>query len=363
MYKKLFMMCLAACMAPAAFAETDQLDSLLKQKAQAAYSANAIRSVLEVSFDVKTVFSVSDILDKNHKFLSAAYMVPGTTPKNTVWDLSRVEAEWVILDEPYEEYGPAVIINQNGQDKQGNSYSVVPNYNYKKKGCSMFLIDENWLMGSVECIGSEKEGAVGDFRLANTPYEIVEKTVTGDLHFGRNQKAPAKGRIFQGANVVLVYIGGTQTQKLMAGKPKANVLFFKNNIFSLLSDGTTDNTFKIRTSRFGTGAIRNRSLKMGSYQNGHFKLNDQLGNLSATGGDPLFYTDKSSGAQYLVGFNAGKITATTEDTGANLLADYQGEVVNRFYDFHLKDYNFVKKTISSKSASDWNRIKSHLIIK
>ena len=366
--KKLLAVCLAVFVAPLAFAKADQLSEMLKEKAEkAALSANSIKSVIEVSFDVKTVFSVYDIVEKNDDHLILGYMLPGKTVAETNWNLDEAEdMEPVAIYEYQSEYDPTILVNQSSKDREGNYHEVIRNYNIKRKGCSMFLIDENWLIGSIECIGSETEGAVGypNSILANTPYRITNKVVEGDLYFDHStkNKAKAEGRFFKGPNFVLVYIGDTIAKELMAGKPKANIMFFKNNIFSLLADGKVANNFKIRTSRFASGAVRSRALKAGSYNDGVFKLDDNIVNLSATGGDPLFFAD-NFGAQYLVGFNAGRILSTVPDTGAYLIADYQGEAVNLFYDFHQEDYDFVKETILSKSADDWTRIKPHLILK
>ena len=366
--KKLLTICLALCLAPAVFAgAAEELEKMLKEKAEAAYSANAINSALEVSFSVKTIFSISDILEKNGNHLSHGYKIPGNSKEGTNWNLDEIEdMQEIILLEENDDFGPTVFVNEDWKDKNGNFHEVIRTYKTQPKGCSMFLIDENWLIGSRECIGAETEGAVGypNYILANTPYEINDHIVEGDLYFANDSenKITSEGHIFKGPNVVLVYIEGTDAKKMMSGKPKANVVFFKENIFSMLADGSVANKFQIRTSRFGTGAIRNRGLKPGSYDNGVFSLDDNMINLSGTGGDPLFYTDEM-GAQYLVGFNAGRITPTVADTAHYWLSYYKGEVINRFYDFHKEDYDFVKKTISSKSAADWARIKNHLFVK
>lgn len=366
--KKLLITSLAFCVGSFAFAGEADLEKALKEKAKAAYSADAINSVIEVSFNVKTLFSPYDIVDKNADHLSLGYMIPGNSKKGTNWNIDEIEdMEPIVLPGHTSDYDGTVFINEDYRDRNGNYHEIIRNYKYQPKGCSMFLIDENWLIGSIECIGSETEGAVGypNHVLANTPYRINEKIIEDDLHFAHDEniKAPAKGHIFQGPNLVLVYIGDVEKVKnMMTGKPKANVAFFKENIFSMLADGSVSNDFVVRTSRFDSGAIRSRSLKTGSYKNGYFQLDENIFNLSATGGDPLFFHEKSTGEQYLVGFNAGKIYPTVPDTLMYWLAFYKGEVINSFYDFHQEDYNFVKKTISSKSKADWARIKNHMML-
>ncbi len=363
--KKLLAVLLTLGMVTVAFAAEQKIDlDAIKQKAEAvAYSKDSIKSVIEVSFNVETEFSMYDILDKNADHLSSAYMVPGTTPDDTNWNLEQVNPEAVIVYEHSSEYGPMIVINQAHQDKNGNYHEVILNYNTKFKGCSMFLIDENWLIGSIECIGDEDEGAVGypNYILANTPYTIVNQRPVGNIYFdGKKSNISVKNHVFKGPNVVLVYIGDTPAKDLMADKPKANVYFFRDNIFSLLADGTRRHgSFKVRTSRFGTGAVRSRSLETGSYKDGLFKLDESAMEMSATGGDPLFYQDQY-GAQYLVGFNAGKIHPTVPDTGDYLIADYKGEVVNSFFDLQESDYNFVKKTLTKKG--DWERVKTHMLL-
>ena len=364
--KKLLTLSLMLFTSVLSFAEQQGLDleQLQKIAEKAAYSANAINSNIEVSFGVRTEFSIYDILEKNGSHLSYAYMVPGKTLEDTVWDLDKVsEVTNVIVHEHNDGYN-TIIVNEAHEDKHGNYREVLRNWKVEPKGCSMYLIDKNWLIGSRECIGTEETGAVGypNHIYANIPYEITGKTVEGDVYFDlkRDNKFDAKSHIFRGPNVVLAYIGDTPIKEKMAGKPKANVLFFKNNIFSLLADGDVDNEFKIRTSRFLTGAVRSRALEIGSYRdNGTFRLDDSMINLSATGGDPLFYTSPI-GSQYLVGFNAGRITPTAPDTGAYWHSDYHGEVINRFYDLHEEDYNFVKKILSQKG--DWERVKDHMIL-
>lgn len=364
--KKLFTLCLAISMASVAFAQVDNLDSIIKQKAAAAPFMGAINSAVEVRYKVKTIMYLHDIGEKNQESVSPAYMVPGTNPKDTNWNLDEVEGEFVLVEGVFDPFGGVLVINQKHKDKDGARYDLVKNYNIRPKGCAMYLIDENWLVGSVECLGSEEQSPLGypTYALKNILYDVQKKVVEGPLHIEyAGKEVEAKGRFFKGDRMVLVNIAGTATQTKMAQEPKAKMLFFKDNIFGMLAGGEGYNNFKLRTNRFASASVKDRTLKADSYNNGYFELNEGFFDLSGTGGDPLFYEDPL-GAQYLVGFNAGRITSNHPSGDDEIIqAEYQGEVVNRYYDFHVSDYKFMQKVISSKSPADWERIKKNLVIK
>ena len=365
--KKLLAICLALSTAVVAFAQKKEIDieAIKKLAEEVSYSANAIDSYIDVSYNVTTEFSIYDILDKNGSHLSYAYMVAGKEVDETDWNLETAKiVKNVILHEYDENDYIAKVVNENHLDKNGNFREVIRNYNDQVKGCTMYLIDENWLMGSVECIGTEKTGAVGypNYVLANTPYQITEKYAKGDMFFNhkKDKKASSEGRVFKGPNLVLVYIGDTPAKTMMATRPKANVVFFKNNIFNLLADGKLSGSFKVRTHRFNMNTTRTRALQIGSYKNGTFSLQEGATDLTTTGGDPLFYKS-GTGHEYLVGFNTGRITTNVPESTDASKATYGGEIVNRFRDFHEEDYNFVKSTLSKKG--DWERVEKHMILR
>ncbi|MBR2864992.1 MAG: hypothetical protein IKC13_01805 [Elusimicrobiaceae bacterium] len=363
--KKLFAICLALSAACASFAQKQEIidfDAIKELAKEVSYSANAIDSYIDVSYKVETDFDVYDILDKNGNHLCLAYMVQGKEVDDTNWDLDTATIVDNVILQECDNYTQN-IVNENHLDKYGNRRDVLRNYNFRVKGCTMYLIDDNWLMGSVECIGTEKTGAVGypNYILANTPYQISKRQVTGDMFFNhkKDKKAPAKGRIFQGPNFVLVNIADTPAQAMMAGKPKANVMFFRNNLFNLLANGRLSGSFKVRTHRFNMNTTRTRALQIGSYKNGTFSLQEGATDLTTTGGDPLFYK-AGAGQEFLVGFNAGRIVNNDPELSDASLAIYSGEVVNRFRDFHENDYKFVKETLSK--TGDWERVKEHMFL-
>jgi len=257
-------------------------------------------------------------------------------------------------------------VDSEGKDKDGNYHEIILPMQSVKKGCAMFPIDENWLIGSRECVGTQ-ETQHFSYDLISGEYPVVERRVEGKLYFNNDKdiSAPAKGHIFYAykdakgythtPNVVLVYIGDTPAKELMAKKANANVLFFSGNIFSLFEDGTVANKgFKLRKSRFVSDFVKNTSLKMGSYNGGKFELKGQSGH----GGDALFYQDQD-GVQYLVGFNAGTIEQTTSGLHY-MFADYEGMESKNFFDLHKADYEFVKKTIQAKDSAAWKRIEKNL---
>ena len=111
--KKLLTLSLMLFTSVLSFAEQQELVNLekLKKAAEAAaYSANAINSNIEVSFGVRTEFSIYDILEKNGSHLSYAYMVPGKTLEDTVWDLDKVsEVTNVIVHEHNDGYNAIIV--------------------------------------------------------------------------------------------------------------------------------------------------------------------------------------------------------------------------------------------------------------
>lgn len=245
------------------------------------------------------------------------------------------------------------------------------------KNCKLYALDNNWVIGSVKCIGTAKTeyGPLGEKKL-----EVAGRSFSGDLDFinysetvtpeeGKNffirQYGSAEGKdtaVNRSKGFFLVYVGNKTaiTNRLnQQQKPYLYIPAEGKNIFSLFADGI-DKKLELKIQTFCApvfDVVRTRQLKTQSYVNGYFRVNDEMYRLSGEAGDPIFVLDTQHERAYLAGFNAGDMFGTN----GKMIARGDAEDSAYFYDFTDEDYLFIKNVIAQKDPKAWSRLSNRIV--
>ena len=245
------------------------------------------------------------------------------------------------------------------------------------KNCKLYALDNNWLVGSVKCIGTAKYEYD---RYGEQKLEVAGRTISGDLDFINYSQTvtPEEGKNFfirqtdetggkdtavnRAKGIFLVYVGNNAaiTRHLNElPKPYLYIPAQGKNIFSLFGDGANKNLeLKIQTFCAPVfDVVRTRKIQAQSYVNGYFRVNNELYRLSGEAGDPIFVTNTKAERVYLAGFNAGDMFGTN----GKVIARGDAEDSAYFYDFTEEDYQFIKNTVAKKDPKAWSRLSGRIV--
>lgn len=219
--------------------------------------------------------------------------------------------------------------------------------------CKAYALDSNWLILAGTCMRYSKDPVVANGR--EYKHRTGRKVISSFAPEGF-YAIPASNFETNG-NVMLLWTDKKENAAKLGKLPKVNVLAVSSpaKLFAL----SADNIFKINTARFGSDAIRERTLKSKSINGNKFQLDESLTDLSGTATDPLFLFTPT-GREFLVGYNNGELAYALQIDFNDIIHTYDGRKSKDYYSLSLNDLNFIKKVVQKHRPADWKRIKQRL---